>query len=323
VDGLRKLSVLITNIWLREFAGTETYVRELALELKKRGHLPMVYSPQISPAWRALVPGVAAVDDLGQLPAKPDIIHGHHNAPVAAAAAFFPEVPVIFVSHSAADFLAEYERPVVSPRIARYVAVDECVKASLLETAGAPREKIRVIYTFVDTARFAPRPAPLPPQPQKALVFSNYTFQDEEKQACIRQVRTACGRCGVTLDVLGMGTANYTPHPETVLVKYDLVFAKDKCALEALAVGCAVILCDGLFGAGEMVTPENFDHCRRFNFGKHLLSRPAEAEALLREIAKYDPRAAARAGKRARKECSLTSAVDELTALYRQVLRGQ
>ena len=48
-----------------------------------------------------------------------------------------------------------------------------------------------------------------------------------------------------------------TSRPEELLPKYDLVFAKARCALEAMATGCAVVLCD-FAGLGSMVNPERF-----------------------------------------------------------------
>lgn len=313
------LTVLITNIWLIGYGGSETYVRELARELRRRGHRPMVYSPSINRNTGILFSGIPVVDNLRDLPWKPDIIHGHHRDPVSKAAAFFPGVPVIYVSHSAADFLAAYEMPRVSAGISRYVAVDQLVRKALLEKAQTPPEKTMVVYNFVDTGRFLPRD-PLPERPVKALVFSNYTFQDPEKKARLETIRTACDRAGLSLDVMGMGTDNYSPHPESELAGYDIVFAKAKSALEALAVGNAVILCDCLFGVGEMVSEKNFQHCRSYNFGNYLLSRPFSVEILLEEIRRYDPEEARKVMARVRSECTLASGVDELIRLYNTVI---
>jgi hypothetical protein len=313
------LKVLITNIWLTGLGGSETYVRELALELKRRGHLPMVYSPAIDERTKALFPGITVVDDLKDLPCKPEIIHGHHREPVSTAAAFFPDVPVIFVSHSAADFLSRYEMPEASSRVARYVAVDQLVKTALLTRAKTPPEKTLVIYNFADTDRFLPR-SPLPQRPKKALVFSNYTFQDAVKKERLKSIRAACEKAGLSLDVMGMGTDRYTPHPESELARYDIVFAKAKSALEALAVGNAVILCDCLFGVGEMVSEKNFERCRSYNFGNYLLSKPFDIDVLLEEIQKYNPASAAKTMEITRSRCNLSSAVDELIALYTTVI---
>jgi len=42
--------------------------------------------------------------------------------------------------------------------------------------------------------------------------------------------------------------------PEEVLPNYDLVFAVGRAAIEAMAIGCAVIVADA-YGLGGLVTP--------------------------------------------------------------------
>jgi glycosyltransferase involved in cell wall biosynthesis len=311
------LNVLITNIWLVGLGGTETSARELAFELKRRGHQPMVYSPTINQDTLEWFRGVPVVDNLADLPFVPDIIHGRHRGPVRTAMEYFPDVPVIFVSHSGAEFLSEYEMPEPGPRISRYVAVDEWVKEALVRRAGIPADRIRVIHNFVNTDRFLPR-EPLPEVPKKALVFSNYTFQDQEKKDRLQVIRNACEQTGLSLDVMGMGTDRYTIAPEKELVKYDIVFAKAKAALESLATGNAVILCDCLFGVGEMVNPENADAFLRTNFG---LTRPFDEALLVREIRKYNPVKARETMELVRSAVGMSPAVDRWEALYREVLR--
>ena len=72
-----------------------------------------------------------------------------------------------------------------------------------------------------------------------------------------------------------------------------LVFAKGRAALEALAVGCAVVLCDAA-GCGPLVTAADFDRLRPQNFGFRTLTEPVLTEGLLAQIERYDPEDAAR-----------------------------
>ena len=59
--------------------------------------------------------------------------------------------------------------------------------------------------------------------------------------------------------------------------KYDLVFGKGRAALEGLAVGAAVVLCD-LEGAGPLVRSDRYDELRRRNFGLRALRSPHTAD---------------------------------------------
>jgi len=306
------LKVLITNITLATRTGTEIYVRDLALGLLRRGHKPIVYSTdlgEIASELRAKT--VPVVDDLAQVTATPDVIHGHHHPETLAALLRFPTVPGVLFCH---DWTAWHDVPVVFPRILRHVAVDDTCFDRLVMEHGIPKEKVCVILNFVDLDRFRRRP-PLPDQPKRALVFSNTASE----QTHLAAVRAACTQANIALDVIGAGSGNSLARPEEALGNYDLVFAKGKSALEALAVGAAVILCDAA-GAGPMVTTTELDRLRRLNFGMRTLQKRVLVEVLAREIARYDCRDAAEVSRRIREEAGLEAALDELTALYHRVV---
>jgi hypothetical protein len=114
-----------------------------------------------------------------------------------------------------------------------------------------------------------------------------------------------------------MGSA--TAHPEIVLPEYDLVIAKARCALEAMAVGNAVVLCD-FAGVGPYVTAADFDAMRRKNFGRALLTEPLNPGALLKQISRYDALDAAALSARVRSEASLIGAVARWESIYFEVL---
>ncbi|HZS60658.1 MAG TPA: hypothetical protein VFA43_15390, partial [Gemmatimonadaceae bacterium] len=98
-----------------------------------------------------------------------------------------------------------------------------------------------------------------------------------------------------------------------------IVFAKAKAAIEAMAVGAAVVLCD-YAGAGPLVTSDNFDLLRDMNFGFEALNRPLDPAVLLDDIARYDPRDAERVRDRIRVEASLEHAAGVFEQLYRDVI---
>jgi len=119
--------------------------------------------------------------------------------------------------------------------------------------------------------------------------------------------------------VIGLKAGNVCAHPEAVLGGYDLVFAKARSALEALAVGAAVVLCDAA-GVGEMVTTNNLDRLRPLNFGIRALREAVSAEALAREIARYDANDAAEVSRRIRATAGRDAVIDELVSIYQEVL---
>jgi Glycosyltransferase Family 4 len=312
---MRRLRVLITNITLAHRTGTEINVRDLALALLARGHQPIVYSSDPGVVGEELARAtVPVVSDLAAVGGPPDVIHGHHHPELVQALLHFPGVPAIFVSH---DALAWHDAAPGFARIRRYLAVDEANFDRIVCQHGIPAERALVLHNAVDMTRFVPRP-PLPPRPGRALVFSNYAREDTH----LAVAREACARIGLPLEVVGAGVGRPVATPEALLGRYDLVFAKGRCALEALAVGAAVVLCD-YAGSGPMVTSEALTRLMRQNFGRRLLIGPLDADALVREIARYDATDAAAVSRRIREEASLDESVERLLAIYQDVITEQ
>jgi Glycosyltransferase Family 4 len=306
------LKVLIANATLASLTGTETYVRDLALGLLRKGHTPIVYAPELGEiASQLRAATVPVVDDLGDVGAQPDVIHGNHNTELMTALLRFPGVPAVFFCHSWTDWISS---PPSHPRVLAYVAVDDTCRDRLQYEHGIPEERLRVVLHAADLERFRPR-GPLPARPQRALVFSN----NANRWTHLSAVREACARAEIKLDVVGAGVNTQTSRPETLLGNYDLVFAKARCAQEALAVGAAVILCDAR-GSGPLVTSAELEKLRRLNFGIRTLSEQVGPAPLLRQIERYDAADATEVSRLVRAGSDLGSVVDDALRLYEEVI---
>jgi hypothetical protein len=306
--------VLITNVTLAGRTGTETVVRDLALGLESEGHFPMVYSPNLGEiAWEVASRGIPVVSELRCLPHEPDIIHGHHHVETVRALLHFPRAHGIFVCH---DRLAHTDAPPRWNRLRRYVAVDYNCRQRLTDDYRIPENLIQVIYNWVDGNRFTPRP-PLPETPRRALVYSNYAGVDTHLEV----LRAACAQLNLPLDVIGSRNGNGCTAPERLLPEYDLVFAKGRCALEAMAVGAAVILSDTR-GLGPMVTVTEIEKLRAWNFGMRLLKEPLVPARVIQEIRRYDPRDALAVSQYVREHANLSGALKQYLDTYREVIEG-
>jgi Glycosyltransferase Family 4 len=313
---MKKLTVLITNARLGWRAGTELYVRDLARGLLARGHTPVLYSPRpgrlAEELRRETVP---VVDDLEGLSDAPDIIHGHHADETATALLRFPSTPAVFVCH---DWYSRRDHPPAFPRVLRYVAVDQPCFDKLVFEHGVPEERVRLLYEFVDLERFRAR-APLPARPRRALILCNYTKENEH----LRAARAACARAGPALDVYGLGVERPCAEPEKLLREYDLVFAKGRTALEALAVGAAVVVY-WWRRLGPMVTAEGLEGLRRDNFGVRAMGEQLTPEefgrAVGRAVETYDAADAAEVTRRVRASAGSGRVVEELLALYAETI---
>jgi hypothetical protein len=306
------LRILIVNVTLAGRTGTETALRDLALGLKVRGHQPMVYSPELGEIADEIgasdIPVFSRLEDVSE---EPDIVHGNHHVQTVEALLRFRDARGLFVCH---DRRAHMSAPPRLGRILRYVAVDYNCLERLTEEYGIPQHLTRVIYNSVDTSRFLSRP-PLPAHPQRALVFSNYAGAGHYLDA----VQQACALVNLPVDVLGSISGNSSAAPELIIGEYDLVFAKARCALEAMAVGAAVVLADTP-GLGPLVTSAEVDQLRPWNFGARLLREPLEEAGIVRQLQRYDADDASAVSRYIRQHADVSRALDQYVAVYDELM---
>jgi hypothetical protein len=308
---MKSLKILITNNTLATPAGTEMYVHDLAIALLKRGHKPIAYSTILGEVANKLRNAtVPVVNDLNMITEIPDIIHGHHHLDTMTALLHFQKTPAIYFCHG---WLPWEENPLNFPRILRYIAVDEVCRDRLIYEGNVNKEKIHVLLNFVDLQRFQPRTS-LPSKPTQALIFSNQTTKEQ-----LNLIQEVCSELNIQLDIIGFHSGNSCSTPEIVLRKYDLVFAKARAALEAMAVGNAVMLYDAN-KFGEMVTSANMKELRRLNFGIRMLQQPLKKETIKQQILNYDPNDAAKVSTYIREDAGLDTVVDQLITYYHGVI---
>jgi hypothetical protein len=280
------MKILLAVCSMHERSGAEWFVYDLALALNSMGHSIILYAPVMDDMVAPLrYRSIACITDLYLIAVAPDIIISNTQAETILCLAHFPQVPLISICH---DRTASHGRPPILSRIRKYVAVDEnCAERLMLEN-GIADSQIVIIQNGVDLTRFKPRP-PLPKKPKQAAIFSNYATDSKETEA----IRTVCSDLGIELTVIGEGSNNQATTPEHLLGKFDLVFAKARCAMEAMAVGCAVILLNETMGMAGMVTPANMVQWHALNFGRKLLQQPIEGKRIQKAIEEYSPSSAA------------------------------
>jgi glycosyltransferase involved in cell wall biosynthesis len=308
----RPSRILLTNVGIANRTGTEIMAMDLARGLAAAGHAPMIWAPLVDPDVVAPVvaSGIPVVSRFEDLPCAPDVIHGHHHLETIEALRRFPRVPALFVCHSGYWW---HDDPPRHPRIVRYVAVDDFCRERLASAAWVDPDRIATVRNAVDLNRYQPRP-PLPTRPRRALIFSHYAGPDTH----VEPVREACERAGIELETMGSGTGTPSATPERVLQEVDLVFGKARCALEAMATGCAVVLCDTT-GLGSMVTHANVAELQRWNFGFRTLQRPLMPELIAAEIERYDSQDARDVRDYVRGSAPIERAVNQYIALYRAI----
>ena len=289
---MTRLRVLITCETLSARGGTELYVRDVAGALLRLGHTPIIYARDLGEvAAEVRNMTIPVADRLEALTTTPDLIYGQHHLPTMMALLRFSEVPAIYVCH---DWYGQNAFAPRFPRILRFIAIDETCRDRLVYEDGIEESRVIVLPNSVDLNRFEQR-SPLPAAPRRALVFGNYTQETPH----LRALRAACAKRGIQLDVIGALMKNAVARPEDRLKRYDLVFAKGRAALEALAVGTAVIIYSGVRYLGPLVKAEDVERLLPLNFGVRAMGDPLTPEELAEragnEVDGYDPLDAARA----------------------------
>ena len=173
------LRILITTLELDTRRGVQNVSRDLAAGLRDAGHEPVLYTRKSGPVADDLrAAGFAVEVDVQALKGPFDVIHGQHLVACSPALARFAETPAVFVCH---DNVSWFDAAPRLPNIRRYAAVSESLADRVAFDAGLDRKSVTVILNGVDTARFAPGPAP-PKRPSRALAFA----KNEDHIAVIR-----------------------------------------------------------------------------------------------------------------------------------------
>ena len=154
----------------------------------------------------------------------------------------------------------------------------------VIQTEGIDPAKVLIIPNAVDLRRIPSRPEALPARPRRAIAFG--------KASAVPEIGAACEHAGLEFTAIGMPVGRISAQPEQDLVKYDVVFASARAALEALCCGCAVVVCDGR-GMGGMITSRNFQALRARNFGLRTLVEPLTRDTCLEQLQSYDAQDAA------------------------------
>lgn len=302
------MKVLFTNKVLHHAAGTQVIVRDLAIALHRKGWQVAVFTNEAGRFAEEITRhGIIVTEQLQAIPFVPDVIHAHHYKPALEAINYFPETPAISFIH---DRLAPIDMPPKHRNIVQYLAADYNVYDRLVRDARIPSSFVKVLLNWVDVSKFPLRTS-WNELPKTALVFSNYATHDNFFLA----IKEACSKVGITLDAIGSGMQNNVTDPGPLLCKYDIVFAKAKAAMEALATGASVIPCDK-FGLGEMVVPGNYEHFRKYNFGMKILNKPILPRLISEEIRKYSIVHAASLAGRIRKDADFDLYVETLISYY-------
>jgi glycosyltransferase involved in cell wall biosynthesis len=303
------LRVLITNMWLKRRSGTEIVTMELAHGLARRGHEVVVFAHDLGASGEMLRrEGIRVTDRLDDLEFEPDVIHGNHSVDLVHGMIAYPGTPGVFVCHNPSHWICS---PPDLSRVRAFVSVDRLGGERIAHDLPRARNTIRIVHNAVDLGRYQLR-EPLPQRPTKALILT-------KEAGHLSDIQAACKLAGLETEAVGPGVGVIVDDLPRRLREADIVFATARMAIEAMAVGCAVVVVDER-GLAGMVTDDVVADWRDDNFGQRLLTRTVTVEALVDEIARYDAAAAARVAADVRANNNLDRALSIYESIYRDAI---
>lgn len=302
--------VLITQRELKNFGGSELFAIEIARALKALGREVAIYCPSPGKLSNIVTPSAIPVcETLDAVPFRPDIIHGQHHLPTMAALAYFPDVPAIYCWHGARPWV---EQPPIHPRIRFHVVTSARMGPRLTAEFGTPSDRVVTIPNFVDLKRFS-RVREVGGPPTRAVLYGQAGFHAEE----LAQLEQSCAENDLELDKVGPAYGNPRPRPEYFLPDYDVAFAIGRCAIEALACGCAVMPIVPQL-AGSLVTAETFDEWANSNFSPRYFTSAnvMDAKWLSGELARITPEGLHAVTQKTRAAHAIDHAITSFVDLY-------
>ena len=259
--------------------GSQGYLLLMAEQLERLGHHVVLHAPERDGPLADLAAerGVRVARSPSALPSTCDVVLVQDGIMAHRLAEAYPSVPQVFRCPSE---LFDLQLPPQLPGlVAASVALSERV-AQRLRALALSLEVVRLTQP-VDTSRFSGGEA-LRARPTRAVLLGNY-LQGPRRDLLVETWSAAGVEC-----VIAGNLGEPTLAPESVLADADIVVAKGRAAVEAMACGRAVYVYDQ-FGSDGWVTPETYAALEADNFAGQATTAVPSAERLARDLGAYDP----------------------------------
>ena len=272
------MRIVIGTVALAYPGGTESYCLTVARELDRLGHDVTLFADSLGPlAERAAEGGFDIARELGELPIECDAVFANDGITVGLLAERYPGTRLVFCLHSN---VFDVSLPPLSPGI-----IDALIAPSERFAAHARAMALDVpvvrLAQPVDTERFVPSVPPRSP-PRRALLLSNY-LEGRRRDALV-ETWTAAG-----IECVQVGIRDRIAFDvRRDIAEADIVVAKARAAVEAMACGKAVYVFDA-FGGDGWVTGENHAALEADNYAGLATDRSVDRRALASDLSRYDP----------------------------------
>lgn len=301
------MRILYTNQALDGRGGSESYLETVIDELLKLGHEVHAWSFRLGPVAERLsnlgcrVHG--ELSDIGTV----DIIHAQHAPAAVAARAQFPDVPLVFASHS---YALDIEDPPAASAPAALLAFNDPVMARLRASRLGEQVPIHRLRQPVPLDPVEPNRIPIRDRLHRALLVA------PRVTARRTLLEEACRLTGTRLHVYEPDDP--TDDPTTAMMNADAVFGSGRTALEAMALGRAAFIFAESGSAG-FVTADSYPTLEAQGFTP-AVAEPATLENIVGQLRLYQPEIGTMGRELAGRHHMARTHVIELLDIYRSVI---
>lgn len=264
---------VLGNRHLLAAGGTEVHLVTVAEHLLRLGHEAVLYAPELGPfADHARRRGLTVHDTLRELPGACDVVFAQDSIVVYELSQRYPDA---FCAFRLCGDVYDFQLP---PQLASVVDLIVVLSDRYERAAGASAASVPVLRLRVpiDVDRLVSL-GPLRERPRRAVVLGNYGERDA-------LVAAAWGGLGIDVRSVGGNAQSYDVAAS--LADADIVVAKSRAALDAMACGRAVYVLDFLGGDG-WVTPELYPALEADNFAGQATGRVVDEQALAADLSGY------------------------------------
>ena len=266
---------VLANRHLVEVGGTEVHLVTIGEHLQRLGHEVVLYAPELGPyADHARRRGLDVAGGLRELPETCDVVFAQDSIVVHELAARYPQALSVFrICGDVFDFQLP---PQVDGEVDLIVVLSD--RYERLAAACAVNVPVVRLRVPIDIDRLVPAGA-IRERPERAVLLGNYG----DRVALVSQTWGALG-----IDVSHVGAATQTFDVAGAVADADIVVAKSRAALDAMACGRAVYILDFLGGDG-WVTPQSYAAMEADMFAGQATDRVIDAAALAADLDGYRP----------------------------------
>ncbi len=282
-------------------AGSETWTRTLALQLKKMGHTIEGFSPELGIISEELekngIPCFSSIHTSGIRPFSIileeyrdfsyDAIIANHNHIVTFLRKQFLSTPVISTIHGIMHLTDDGrgkkvkapEYPALEANVDRFIAVSEEVQEKL--SSDYKMDSV-IIRNFLDVNQYK-AVRPINEKPQAFLINTNYADSSDPEVKIVREVAQ---HYQAKLIAIGQNFT-MTPNIMQAIEDADVVVGIGRSVLEGVCAGRLGIV-HGRWGTGGVVCADAINELRLTNFsGRNSGGKMWMKEEFIEQIDKY------------------------------------